>query len=43
MTKYKSYCESPVGMILLESDGKYLTALQIKGQRHYEEKEPERI
>ena len=43
MTKYKSYYESPVGMILLESDGKYLTALQIKGQRHYEEKEPERI
>ena len=32
---YKSYYESPVGMIMLESDGTYLTALAIEGQYHF--------
>ena len=43
MSQYKSYYQSPVGMILLESDGKYLTALQIEGQHHYDAKELVRI
>lgn len=36
MMTYKSYYESPVGMIMLKSDGKYLTALAIEGQYHFE-------
>ena len=43
MNQYKSYYKSPIGMILLESDGKHLTALQIEGQQDYKEKESLKI
>ena len=43
MNQYKSYYKSPIGMILLESDGKNLTALQIEGQQDYKEKESLKI
>lgn len=41
--KYKTFYQSELGPILLESDGSSLTVLAIKGQKHYQDKDDEKI
>ena len=41
--KYKTFYQSELGPILLESDGSSLTVLALKGQKHYQDKYDEKI